>query len=91
MLTKKAVVISENRKKTLIEKIREHRRNKTMKQNISEKNVDFKNEFNDSMNYLNNLELFFIQLITSSIPSSNLVKFFIFNAFFILLLLPCVL
>lgn len=49
-------VISPNKaKKTLIEKIREHRRNKTMKQNLSEKNVDFKNEFNDSMNYLNNL------------------------------------
>lgn len=49
-------VISPNKaKKTLIEKIREHRRNKTMKKNLPEKSDNFKNEFNDSMNYLNNL------------------------------------
>ena len=49
-------VISPNKaKKTLIEKIREHRRNKSMKQNLPEKSDNFKNEFNDSMKYLNNL------------------------------------
>lgn len=43
-------------KKSLINKIREHRRkNLTLKNNNVDEKKDFKDEFNDSMKYLNNL------------------------------------